>query len=229
MESEEIPIAEKQMQDAEERRRLFANLYESALNLQLTQAEQAKLLHNFKKDLEEAGKLIDSILERSSQKTLKRMVKAEGELAPIQVLAIRPTNRERLMQTLSVALADRSWLTTYTATDPLEITVMLRGGLTPEELASSLIENKPTLDIDLSEVITGDTPPMERLVFLAVYPSGRCRAVITEPIQEDKRVILRLPDPLVLIDPDMKLQKVPEGGLELSVELIGMEVPCYVG
>jgi hypothetical protein len=147
----------------------------------------------------------------------------------IQVLSTMRADEERFMRALSVALADQSRLTAYTATHPLEIYAMLRSGLTPEELAESLVEDELTLEIDLTEAIRGEVPAMERLVFLALYPSGRCRAVMGEPRQDHDRVVLRLHDPLVLIDPDVMLQKVPEGGLALRLELIGIEVPSYVG
>jgi hypothetical protein len=118
----------------------------------------------------------------------------------VAISAVVAADGATFSKSVAAALKGRAWVIDDFVTAPFRIDVKLPEGVTARALVDDLARERYELNLDISEYVQPDVDP-EQIAFLALYESGQTRTLIAELDREDSHFVLRLFNPLSLVDP----------------------------
>ena len=139
--------------------------------------------------------------------------------SPIRTLNASRITDTKVVREFSKALADRAWMLDFASGGFIELSGEFNAS-TAEQWAD-FAETDPAVSADVTGIWSSENRK-EDVVMLVLYPSGAVRSLSGAIRQTSTRATLTLEDPLDLLDPDVKVDSIPEEGLPFSLKVAAL-------
>jgi type VI secretion system protein ImpC len=145
---------------------------------------------------------------------------------PVELHMLYPSEDPRsVLDAFSRALGYQSWLLSRVALGPLTARGSIAADGSLDNLIDFAADEASQLELDVTELLSKMPLDLSRLAFLAKYPSGAVRGLSGEIVPVADRYVLRLVDPLSLLDPQLLIEHQPSEPLRCEFDMLILEVP----
>ncbi|AUT75688.1 type VI secretion system contractile sheath large subunit [Paraburkholderia hospita] len=153
---------------------------------------------------------------------------SQHAIAPFQLYAIEPSREPiQVVSTLTQVLSERAWILQRIVLGPLCVHALVAADLPIDQLIDFAADEESQLEIDITHCVMGTKLNSFQLAFLATYPSKIVRGLSADLAMLDDRYILRLLEPLAVLDPGHLIPTSESRAIECRFDMVILEEPGH--
>lgn len=153
---------------------------------------------------------------------------SQHAIAPFRLCAIGPSMEPvQVVSNLAQALSERAWILQHIVLGPLHIRALVAADLPIDQLIDFAANDDSQLEIDITHCVADNKWNSQRLAFLAAYPSKIVRGLSADLDMIDHRYLLRILDPLAVLDPGQLIPTLQSRPIECRFDIVILKEPGH--
>jgi type VI secretion system protein ImpC len=153
---------------------------------------------------------------------------SQHAISPFRLCAVELSmESEQVVSNLAQALSEHAWILQHVVLGPLRVRALVAADLPIDQLIDFAANDDSRLEIDITHCVASNKWNSQRLAFLAAYPSKSVRGLSADLDMTDHRYLLRILDPLAVLDPGQLIPTLQSRPIECHFDMVILKEPGH--